>query len=106
METIQMALRGSEDGSPRSPFLTLLKSLLRRVKVQRRERSLRVCESLALGEKRSLLVVAWGPRQYLVATTPQSISLLDRFDALDGESSVGGRSMPALERKFVVDSKS
>jgi flagellar biogenesis protein FliO len=50
------------------------------VKVGRRERSLRVCESLSLGERRSLIVVQFDEKRFLVGVTSQSIALLQRLD--------------------------
>ena len=53
--------------------------------VQRRERRLRLCEMLSLGEKRFVAVVEYGPQKFLLAGTPQNISLLRHLDAnLDG----------------------
>ena len=60
-----------------------LRGLFDSVRFQRKPRSLRVTDSLTLGEKRSLLVVAFETKRYLVATTPSSISLLDRLDGAE-----------------------
>jgi flagellar biogenesis protein FliO len=46
----------------------------------RRERRLRLCEMLSLGEKRFIAVVEYGQEKFLLAGTPQSISLLKRLD--------------------------
>jgi len=58
-----------------------LRALLRSVHVRRSERSLRLCETLPLGEKRLLAVVEFGRQRLLIAATSQSISLLDRADS-------------------------
>jgi len=62
-------------------LLASLRTLFRNVHVRRRERSLRMCETLPLGEKRFLAVVQFGRQRLLIAATPQSISLLDRIDS-------------------------
>lgn len=54
------------------PVLTFLRS----IKIQRRERFMRLCETLPLGEKRFLAIVQVEQRRFLIATTNQSISLL------------------------------
>ena len=46
----------------------------------RRERRLRLCEMLSLGEKRFVAVVEYGQEKFLLAGTPQNISLLKKFD--------------------------
>jgi flagellar biogenesis protein FliO len=50
------------------------------VRVRRTERSLRVCESLAIGERRFLLVVQCDRRRYLIGAAAQTVTLLDRLD--------------------------
>ena len=56
-------------------------ALLRRVQVQRRDKSLRVCETLSLGDKRFLAIVQLEGRRLLIGATAQSISLLERLDS-------------------------
>jgi flagellar biogenesis protein FliO len=41
-----------------------------------RQRSLRLCESLSLGEKRIVAVIEYDDQRYLLAATPQNVSLL------------------------------
>ncbi len=48
---------------------------------RRRERRLRLCEMLSLGEKRFVAVVEYGNEKFLLAGTPQNISLLKRLDS-------------------------
>jgi flagellar biogenesis protein FliO len=66
----------------------IVQSVARTVKVCRRERSLRVCETLSLGERRFLMVVQFERRRFLIGATNQSISLLQRLDDC-GASSPG-----------------
>ena len=61
-------------------LLQLLRALLSGVTIRRRERSLRICESLPLGEKRLLAVVQFEGRRFLIGATNESIALLDRLD--------------------------
>jgi flagellar biogenesis protein FliO len=60
-------------------LLASLSALLRCVKV-RRHHSLRLCETLPLGEKRFLAVVQFEDRRFLIGATNQTISLLDRLE--------------------------
>lgn len=46
------------------------------VRMERRERRLRLCESLPLGEKRSVAVVEFEDQRFLLAVTSENISLL------------------------------
>jgi flagellar biogenesis protein FliO len=46
-----------------------------KIRVNRR-RSLRLCETLALGEKRIVAIVECDQQRFLLAATPQNISLL------------------------------
>jgi flagellar biogenesis protein FliO len=51
------------------------------LRIHRRERSLRLCETLPLGEKRLLAVVQFEGRRFLIGATNQSVCLLDRLDS-------------------------
>lgn len=51
--------------------------LARKLKFQSRTAGLVLKESVALGERRSLVVVRWGDRQYLIGLTSQSLAVLD-----------------------------
>lgn len=75
--------------------LTSLRALLSTVSVRRKERNLRVCETLPLGEKRFLAIVQIEGRRFLIGATNQSISLLDRLD---------GRSRPHAQEQSVAES--
>jgi flagellar biogenesis protein FliO len=62
--------------SPLSALWAWLRSVFPMVHVQRRERRLRLCESLPLGEKRSVAVVEFEEQRFLLAVTSANISLL------------------------------
>ena len=70
-------VRGSLLGS----FWTRLRALWQSVSVQRRVRRLRLCESLSLGEKRLIAVVAFEGQRFLVAATSENITLLQTLRA-------------------------
>lgn len=50
---------------------------LSRVKIRRRPHTLRLAETLGLGERRMLAIVEWNGQQLLIGVTPQQITLLD-----------------------------
>jgi flagellar biogenesis protein FliO len=66
-------------GSKFASFLNRIASL---ASAHRRERRLRLCEMLPLGEKRFVAVVEYGQEKFLLAGTPQNISLLKRLDSI------------------------
>lgn len=55
-------------------------SHIRALAAGNRERRLRLCETLSLGEKRFIAVVEYGRQKFLLAGTQQNISLLQRLD--------------------------
>jgi len=59
-------------------FIERVLAAIRSIRVTRRTKSLRICETLALGERRQIVVVEWETRRYLIGATPQGLSLLDR----------------------------
>jgi flagellar biogenesis protein FliO len=66
-------------GGARSPWASLwfrLRAALAGVKIQRRQRQLRLCETLSLGDKRLIALVEYENQKFLVAATPHHISLL------------------------------
>jgi flagellar biogenesis protein FliO len=65
----------------RSRFASFLNRITSLASARRRERRLRLCEILSLGEKRFIAVVEYGQEKFLLAGTPQNISLLKRLDA-------------------------
>jgi flagellar biogenesis protein FliO len=64
----------------RSKLASLIDRIVSLVFAHRQERRLRLCEMLSLGEKRFIAVVEYGQEKFLVAGTPQTISLLKKFD--------------------------
>jgi flagellar biogenesis protein FliO len=62
--------------SPWAWLLLRLRAALAGVKIQRRQRRLRLCETLSLGDKRLIALVEYENHRFLVAATPQRISLL------------------------------
>jgi flagellar biogenesis protein FliO len=81
-------------GSKLASFLNRITSL---ASAHRRERRLRLCEMLSLGEKRFIAVVEYGQEKFLLAGTPQHISLLKRLDS-NCEGTKEG-SIPKLNRE-------
>ena len=60
----------------------------------RRPRRLRLCESLALGDRRFVAVIEYEGRRFLVGGTSGSLALLDRLDttANDPKAEATGES--------------
>jgi flagellar biogenesis protein FliO len=56
-----------------------LKGITHRVKVQQARKSLRVCESVSLGEKRFVAVVQVDEERFLIGGSSGSVSLLSRL---------------------------
>jgi flagellar biogenesis protein FliO len=65
----------------RARFFAILRYVFRSVRITRREKTLRVCEALPLGDKRFVALIQCEDRRFLIAGTQQSISLLDRLDS-------------------------
>ena len=63
------------------------------VRARSKERQLRLCETLSLGEKRFLAVVEYDHEKFLLAGTAQSVSLLR---CLNGNAGARGETV-ALE---------
>lgn len=61
----------------------------RSVRVKRKERMMRLCETLPLGERRYLAVVAVEGQKFLLAAAGNSISLLTRLSS-DGRDALAG----------------
>ncbi len=55
---------------------------------RRRDRKLRLCESLALGERRSLSVVEFGSRKLLLGSTGYALTVLATFEEMDTKADV------------------
>jgi flagellar biogenesis protein FliO len=76
-------------GGARSPWATLwlhLRAALAGVKIQRRQRRLRLCETLSLGDKRLIALVEYENQRFLLAATPQRISLLQSLGPATDEN--------------------
>jgi len=72
-----------------SPWASLwlrLRAALAGVKIQRRQRRLRLCETLSLGDKRLIALVEYENQRFLVAATPQRISLLQSLGPATDEN--------------------
>ena len=59
------------------PVLDALARGLRQIHVRRKQRTLHLQETLALGEKRFLAVIEWKNERLLIGVTPHSITLLE-----------------------------
>jgi len=70
-----------ESRTATSRLAALFGRMVSSVTARRRERCLRLCEMLPLGEKRFVAVIEYGPRKFLLAGTPHTISLLRYLDA-------------------------
>lgn len=71
---------------------------LGQVRIQRRERLLRVCESLSLGERRFLAIVQVERERLLIGGTAQSITLLQKLEqpaAADRSAAAESITVPA-----------
>lgn len=58
---------------------------LQKLRSQHSPRRLRVAESLAIGEKRQLLIVECGTRQLLIGAAGNSLTTLAELDATEGK---------------------
>jgi|SRR5579862_253062 len=65
-----------------------LRTLACSIAFRRRVPALRLRESLALGERKSLLVVQWDGRCYLLGVTTQSLQVLDSREAVPSQDPV------------------
>jgi flagellar biogenesis protein FliO len=76
-------------GAARSSWASLwlrLRAALAGVKIQRRQRRLRLCETLSLGDKRLIALVEYENQRFLVAATPQHIALLQSLGPATDEN--------------------
>ena len=60
-----------------------LRHFFHMVSIRHRERSLRVCETVSLGDKRFVAVVQFERRRFLLGVTPHSVSLLQGLGEQD-----------------------
>lgn len=61
------------------------------VKIRRKQSNLRLCETLALGERRFLALVQWEGKRYLIGVAQNSFSVLDRAESSGASSEFPGR---------------
>ena len=80
-----------------SQLFVNLRQAMSKVKVRRRQRSLQLCETLSLGERRFLMVVQFEGCRFLIGATNQSISLLERLDER-------GHAVPEQQQRLWSDS--
>ena len=73
----------------RSRFLEILRRGLARLRPPARK--LRLCESLNLGDRRTLAIVQFEATRFLVGATPASITLLRQLPDVEG---AGARPRP------------
>ena len=79
VETRTLELQDPPKGLLRSAWRSVCASVratTANVSIHRRERRLRLCETLSLGEKRIVALVQFDDRRFLIAATAQNISLL------------------------------
>jgi flagellar biogenesis protein FliO len=76
MKAISTVNTQSWQSSPLASLWELLRRASATVRIQRRERRLRLLETLPLGEKRLIAVLEFEEQRFLVAATPNSVSLL------------------------------
>lgn len=67
--------------SPLRSLWERLRGALGTVSIQRRQRRLRLCESLSLGEKRLIALVECEDQRFLVAATAENVCLLQALGA-------------------------
>jgi flagellar biogenesis protein FliO len=61
-------------------FFVVARDAVRSVKIASKPKSLRLCETLPLGDRRALMIVQIERRRFLLAATSQSITLLQRLE--------------------------
>jgi flagellar biogenesis protein FliO len=66
----------TNSGLQRMPALSWLRHLFGHIRIRRRERALRIAETVSLGEKRLVAVLEFEEQQFLIGVTNQSITLL------------------------------
>jgi len=80
--------QSSEEGRGETPslgesLLGRIRALFSSVRIERRTRRLKLCETLSLGDKRLLALVECGNHRFLIAATAQTISLLETLETLE-----------------------
>jgi flagellar biogenesis protein FliO len=72
-----------------SKIVAFLSRFVSMAAARRRERRLRICETLSFGEKRFIAVVEYDRQRFLLGGTPQNISLLQCLNGSDGKPDQG-----------------
>ena len=97
MEKSSVPHSTGETPSLAETLLSRVRALFSSVRIERRTRRLKLCETLSLGDKRLLALVECGNRRFLIAATAQNISLLETLtvpDAPDVSGERGENSKP------------
>jgi flagellar biogenesis protein FliO len=97
MEKSSVPHSSGETPSLAENLLSRIRALFSSVRIERRTRRLKLCETLSLGDKRLLALVECGDRRFLIAATAQNISLLETLsvpDAPDGSGDHRENSKP------------
>ena len=80
MEAVREVHAVPDTESTLKRWASVLLAALRSVKIRTRVRSLRLCETLPLGDKRFLAVVQFNHQRLLIGATSHSISLLQQVE--------------------------
>jgi flagellar biogenesis protein FliO len=83
MNTVREYHTGSESRNTLTHWVNALLNALRSIRIRNRTRTLQLCETLPLGDKRFLAVVQFNHQRLLIGATSQSICLLQQLDASD-----------------------
>lgn len=102
METAREVPSGSDTATMLTRCKSALLSALRGITIRPRVRSLRLCETLPLGEKRSLMVVQFHDQRLLIGATSHSISLLQRLNQ-PACTAPGAKPKPAEAQEEFTD---
>lgn len=99
---------GSRVGRLLSSVTGFLGGLFRGVAIKRRERTLQLCETLPLGDKRFLAVVRVQQQQFLVGCAGNSINLLARLSSSSdpAEAVIEIKKEPCVETGKIQHDKS
>jgi flagellar biogenesis protein FliO len=85
MKTLSISETPQLQGSLMRTIWTQLRSAWQGVRIQRRQRRLRLSESVSLGEKRLIALVEFEGQRFLVAATSERISLLQSLGSASSE---------------------
>ncbi len=85
-----MQVQPQAEANPIAQFVRAAFGRLARPALWRRRRELHVCETLSLGNRNFLAVVGYHEQRFLIAGTPNSISLLAEVTQESGEADLAG----------------